>query len=168
MRPSTARCMSTSTTTVLSSPRRKSNLQRVKLGRSYSYYTLFPNNGVANKRTLFGSNSQFDDWTSTDIKYTTTRTVTKPTPCVLGADDKLGCYIMCRLIEAGVSGLYVFHVGEEVGGIGSSYLAKTYPDKFHNIDRCIAFDRKGYSDVITHQPVAGAVQMPSPTRCASR
>ena len=121
-----------------------------KAGQSYSYYTLFPNNGVANKRTLFGSNSQFDDWTSTDIKYTI-RTVIKPTPCVLGADDKLGCYIMCRLIEAGVPGLYVFHIGEEVGGVGSSYLAKTYPDKFHNIDRCIAFDRKGYSDIITHQ-----------------
>ena len=64
-----------------------------KAGQSYSYYTLFPNNGVKTKRTLFGSNSQFDDWTSTDIKYTI-RTVTKPTPCVLGADDKLGCYIM--------------------------------------------------------------------------
>ena len=50
-----------------------------------------------------------------------------------------------------MSGLYVFHVGEEVGGVGSSYLAKTYPDKFHNIDRCIAFDHRGYSDVITHQ-----------------
>lgn len=121
-----------------------------KAGQSFSHYTLFGNNGVKTKRTLFGSNSQFDDWTSTGLKFTITTKI-KPKPCVLGADDKLGCYILCKLIENKVPGLYVFHVGEEVGGVGSSFLATTYPDKFKDIDRCVAFDRKDYGDIITHQ-----------------
>jgi hypothetical protein len=70
---------------------------------------------------------------------------------VLGADDKLGCYILCKLIEAGVSGLYAFHIGEEVGGIGSTYLSQHKPEYFTGIQHCIAFDRMDYGDIITHQ-----------------
>jgi len=119
-------------------------------GHSYTYYTLFANNGVATKRKLFGSNSQFDGWQPTDLLYTV-ETEVEATPCVLGADDKLGCYIMCRLIEAGVEGYYVFHVGEECGGIGSSYLSTQRADKFKSFNHCIAFDRMRYEDIITHQ-----------------
>jgi len=78
---------------------------------------------------------------------------TTPTglPSVLGADDKVGMYIMLRLLEAKVPGVYCFHVGEECGGIGSSWVAKERPALLNNIDRCIAFDRAGYTDVITEQ-----------------
>jgi hypothetical protein len=42
----------------------------------------------------------------------------------LGADCTIGVWIMRQMILRGVAGRYVFHYGEERGGIGSSALAK--------------------------------------------
>ncbi len=72
-------------------------------------------------------------------------------PSILGADDKLGVWIMCKLIEAKVPGLYIFHVGEEHGGVGSNHIVKNTPDVVKHIQRCIAFDRRDYFSVITSQ-----------------
>lgn len=69
----------------------------------------------------------------------------------LGADDGAGVALLCHMIEAVVPGYYVFFRGEEYGGIGSKWLAEGMPGLFKTIDRAIAFDRAGYSDVITHQ-----------------
>ena len=70
---------------------------------------------------------------------------------ILGADDKLGVWIMIKMIDAGIPGLYIFHVGEECGGIGSSHIVKETPNLLKNIDRAIAFDRKNYGDIIQYQ-----------------
>lgn len=75
--------------------------------------------------------------------------VTEPESNCLGADDTAGCYIMLRMIYAGVPGTYVFHRDEEIGGGGSDHFAKSVSVGDYNY--CIAFDRKGYGDVITHQ-----------------
>ena len=83
----------------------------------------------------------------------------KYTDKVLGADDKVGCYILCNLIKNKVPGLYVFHVGEECGGKGSTYIAEKTPELVNGMQRCIAFDRRGTSDIIIEQ--AGGM-------CASR
>ena len=112
-------------------------------GNTYAFYTLLDG-------SLYGSQRQFDGWVDTKQKYGL-ETATQPKACVLGADDKLGCYILCRLIEAGVDGLYVFHIGEEIGGIGSKYLALHKPEYFTGVQHCIAFDRMDYGDIITHQ-----------------
>lgn len=69
----------------------------------------------------------------------------------LGADDTAGCWLLLEMIDAGVPGVYVFHRGEERGGIGSSYIADKYPTFLQQFDRAIAFDRRGSCDVITHQ-----------------
>lgn len=69
----------------------------------------------------------------------------------LGADDAAGMWLMIQLIKAGKRGLYVFHRGEECGGIGSDYIHDHTPELLEGIKYCIAFDRKGYEDVITHQ-----------------
>lgn len=69
----------------------------------------------------------------------------------LGADDKAGCYIMCKMIEAKMPGLYVFHVGEECGCIGSNFIKDNTPELLKGITHCIAFDRAGYTDVVAHQ-----------------
>lgn len=76
----------------------------------------------------------------------------------LGADDTVGCFILRRMILAQVPGHYVFHYGEERGGIGSHALAEDPSWDFRAFTHAIAFDRAGTSDVITHQ--AGG-------RCAS-
>ena len=71
---------------------------------------------------------------------------------IVGADDAAGCYILLALIRANVPGLYVFHRDEEIGGLGSNYFARQDPAKcLPAIKRCIAFDRKGFTSVITHQ-----------------
>jgi hypothetical protein len=69
----------------------------------------------------------------------------------LGADDTAGVFILCQMIAAGVPGHYVFHYGEEPGGIGSSGLAIDSPELIEDCQIAIAFDRRGTSDVITHQ-----------------
>lgn len=69
----------------------------------------------------------------------------------LGADDAVGIWIMLNLIADNVPGLYIFHRGEERGGIGSSFIADNTPEVLTGIKRAIAFDRKGTTNVITHQ-----------------
>jgi len=69
----------------------------------------------------------------------------------LGADCTTGIYIMLRMIEEGVPGVYVVHAGEEIGCVGSSALVKDFPAWIGQVDAAISFDRKGYTSIITHQ-----------------
>ena len=69
----------------------------------------------------------------------------------LGADCTTGVWLMIQMIRANIPGVYVFHHGEERGGIGSRYIAKESPERLFGIQFAIAFDRKGQTDVITHQ-----------------
>jgi hypothetical protein len=69
----------------------------------------------------------------------------------LGADDGAGIWVLLQMIKANVPGTYVFHYGEEVGGIGSSGIAAECSNWLAGFDRAIAIDRKGTDNVITHQ-----------------
>lgn len=69
----------------------------------------------------------------------------------LGGDDTGGVWLMTEMIQAGVPGLYIFHTGEEVGGVGSRHLAMKTPGLLENIRFAIAFDRKGTGSIVTHQ-----------------
>jgi len=70
----------------------------------------------------------------------------------LGADDKAGTTIMMNMISENIPGLYYFFMGEESGCIGSSNLSRVFNDKGHpEMNKCIAFDRRGYDSVITSQ-----------------
>lgn len=72
-------------------------------------------------------------------------------PCTLGADDKAGVYIMLEFIKAKIPGVYIFHVGEERGGIGSTQIVENTPDIVKGITKAIAFDRANYGDIIDTQ-----------------
>ena len=76
---------------------------------------------------------------------------TKTGPNCLGADDTAGVWLMREMILAQRPGLYVFHRGEERGGIGSSYIADTTPGLLDGIQCAIALDRASTTDVITYQ-----------------
>lgn len=69
----------------------------------------------------------------------------------IGADDASGIFVMARMIEAGVPALYIFHAAEEVGGIGSHYIADNTPEVLDGITHAIAFDRRGTQDIIWQQ-----------------
>jgi Peptidase family M28 len=68
----------------------------------------------------------------------------------LGADDGAGCWMLVELIRAGVPGMYIFHQGEECGGIGSRYIADNKGEKFfEGKSIAIAFDRRRTTSIIT-------------------
>ena len=69
----------------------------------------------------------------------------------LGGDDSAGVWIMRQMILRGIPGTYLFHREEEVGGLGSEYIATNNPQLLDGIDCAIAIDRRGYDSVITHQ-----------------
>jgi hypothetical protein len=72
----------------------------------------------------------------------------------LGADCTTGVWIMLEMIDAGIPGRYIFHRAEEIGGLGSKWIAEHNPDLLKNIDVAIAFDRKGKNEVITYQGIS--------------
>ena len=76
----------------------------------------------------------------------------------LGADDGAGIWIMLNMIQANVPGTYVFHVGEECGGIGSTAMLQRHSQFLDEFDVAVAFDRPRTNEVISHQ---------RSTRCAS-
>lgn len=69
----------------------------------------------------------------------------------IGADDASGIYVMLRMIQHGVPALYIFHQGEEVGGLGSYHIAEKTPELLDGITHAIAFDRRGTRDVVWMQ-----------------
>jgi hypothetical protein len=69
----------------------------------------------------------------------------------LGADDGAGIWLMREMILAERPGLYIFHREEEHGGVGSRYLTKNEKEIVSGIQAAIAFDRRGTTNVITHQ-----------------
>jgi len=69
----------------------------------------------------------------------------------LGADDASGVWLCMEMIRAGKPGLYVFHRGEELGGVGSTHVANVTPEAVEGIKCCIALDRMNTRDIITKQ-----------------
>lgn len=72
-------------------------------------------------------------------------------PGILGADDGAGVWLLLEMIEANVPATFIFHHGEEIGGIGSAGMADYHPLFLEQFVAAIAFDRRGTGDVITHQ-----------------
>jgi hypothetical protein len=85
------------------------------------------------------------------VSVSTTGIATAPHSNCLGADCTTGVWIMMEMIRAKVPGLYIFHRAEEVGGIGSDYIATKTPELLKGIEYAIAFDRYGKTSIITHQ-----------------
>lgn len=69
----------------------------------------------------------------------------------LGADNGAGMWLLLEMIGMGIPGTYVFHRGEEKGGIGSDWFAEHMPEEAKRFKRAIAFDRRGTNSVITKQ-----------------
>lgn len=68
----------------------------------------------------------------------------------LGADDKAGVVCLMALYNARVPGYYYLFHGEECGAMGSRDADRA-EDWGVLVDRCISFDRRGYTSVITFQ-----------------
>jgi hypothetical protein len=71
---------------------------------------------------------------------------------------------MLKMIEAGTPGTYLFHRGEEVGGISAKAMAKGHKEWLQKFSVAVAFDRKDTGDIVT---VQGGLRCASP-KFASR
>lgn len=69
----------------------------------------------------------------------------------LGADDGAGVWLMLKMIEAKVPGGYVFHRGEECGGLGSKEMVAKEEEWIKQFHACVAFDRKADFEVVYMQ-----------------
>lgn len=101
-------------------------------------------------RTLFTAHSDTCHRTTGENKYTIKDGFYEATDDVLGADDAAGIAVVMHLLVNIPCYVIIFR-GEEVGGTGSSWLAKSMPELLQEFDRAIAFDRADYYDVVTHQ-----------------
>lgn len=59
----------------------------------------------------------------------------------LGGDDGVGIFIMLEMIKAKKPGKYVFHTGEERGGIGAKAFTAGNKLLMESIEQVVAFDR---------------------------
>lgn len=75
---------------------------------------------------------------------------------ILGADDKSGLTVLLFMIQHKIEGLYVFFGDEESGASQSkTWIDSGWEERYgistNSIKAAIAFDRKGYSDIIQTQ-----------------
>jgi hypothetical protein len=69
----------------------------------------------------------------------------------LGADDGAGVWMLLQMIEAKIPGAYIFHRGEERGGIGANAMLSKDREWLKKYKSAVAFDRAGDADVVTTQ-----------------
>jgi hypothetical protein len=113
-----------------------------------------PHPSGEHSRTLFSCHTDTvhrDDARQSIVYDASMSVIYKADQSPLGADDGAGCFVLLEMIRHGIPGTYVFHTGEEAGGVGSSLMAELEPGFLQQFDRAIAFDRRGTQDVITHQ-----------------
>jgi hypothetical protein len=126
-------------------------LQKDKFGNYYKIIdgddtTMFTSHLDTADRTQVPTNLYSRDEDGDEIIYTDGRTI-------LGADDKSGVAVMMYMMDHNIPGIYYFFIGEERGGIGSNQVSGEW-DKFEflkNVKKCISFDRRRTTSVITHQ-----------------
>jgi len=68
---------------------------------------------------------------------------------VMGVDDGGGVAMIVSFLLAGIPALYLFTQGEECGGLPAKFAIND--PWVHDLDRCIAFDRKGTKDIVADQ-----------------
>ena len=70
---------------------------------------------------------------------------------VLGGDDKCGVYICMELLREFRELNFCFCVQEEIGMIGSKFVAENEKEKLKKIAYGLIFDRRGSGDIICYQ-----------------
>lgn len=77
---------------------------------------------------------------------------------VIGGDDKCGIYIILRMLEKGHDINFAFTVSEEIGTIGSGFLADTKAKELKECLYGLTLDRKGNTDIICFDNSYGTIE----------
>jgi hypothetical protein len=105
---------------------------------------------VGKSRTMFTAHLDTADFKPSKVTHVLSGDIVKTDgKTLLGADCKAGVTVLLGMIAAKVPGVYAFFVGEECGRIGSIKAANRIKAGLY--DRCISFDRRGTSSIISHQ-----------------
>lgn len=100
--------------------------------------------------TLFLAHADTADRKSERVRFEINGTMVQSDgTTILGADNRAGMAVLLHLIREGVPGHYAIVLGEEVGMVGSRKMATD--TRIYDYLRAIAFDRRGYDSIITHQ-----------------
>jgi hypothetical protein len=70
----------------------------------------------------------------------------KASSSCLGGDDGVGIFILLEMIKAKKPGKYIFHTGEEVGGLGAKAFTRNNKKYLDDLNQVVAFDRPVYVD----------------------
>ena len=125
------------------------NIQKDSIG---NYYTI-----IGETKTMFCCHLDNYTWRHVKVNkilYDDGKKVKTDGKTPLGSDDKAGMVVMLNMIEHNVPGCYYFFLGEETssgkGGVwGSKSTFRDNKKFFEQFERCVAFDRKGYSSIIS-------------------
>jgi hypothetical protein len=123
----------------------------------HNLYLLIPQPGGRPARTMFTAHTDTVISSSAPAERSiafnvATRTFFTDDNNALGADDGAGVYVLLRMIEHRVPGLYVFFADEELGRRGSiNYLKDNLVAIKGRYDHVVSFDRKNGRSVITSQ-----------------
>ena len=137
---------------------------RAWLVRRYSKYLQMVDEAgnlwfsIGISRTLFAAHCDTVHHTTGNNNFYVENYIVYSLEECLGADDGAGVAILCYMLSNGIPGTYLFTTGEEIGGVGATYISDNFPDLLSEFDRSICFDRAGTEEIIT---VQGGV------RCAS-
>lgn len=112
---------------------------------------LHVDNRKHGERTLMVAHVDTVHWKDAPNKFVLEGDAVKACGQPLGADDAAGIAVVYACLLADKPIYAIFTVGEEQGGVGSSWLAKEKPELLAQFDRAIAFDRRGTYSVISHQ-----------------
>ena len=108
--------------------------------------------GKSGSRTMFAAHLDTVETRGregrTPIFYSKSQWIDTNGKAILGADDGAGVAMLCSLMHK-VPALYIFTQGEECGGAAAKATAGDA--RLKDIDRCIAFDRKGTKDIVADQ-----------------
>lgn len=97
---------------------------------------------VAHCDTVFNSPP-----TRSEIYYDTQKNVIW-SPDGLGADDRVGVFIILKLLQKGLKPNIILTTGEEVGGVGAQEIVKDYPSNSLKLKFLIQLDRRGSNDCV--------------------
>lgn len=110
---------------------------------------------VGQSDTLFSCHmdtcERWDNQLTRKVKFGANSILKSDGKHVLGADDGAGMAILLHMIDRKIPGTYIFHYSEETGGKSARAMAQYHTDWLMQFKRCIAFDRGGKDEIITHQ-----------------
>lgn len=116
------------------------------------YYDIPKQDGTRSRHIFAAHLDDVSSVASPIVRISDGRIIRTDGKTILGADDKAGVAVMLYMMSNRVAGRYYLFHGEESGRIGSeAAVRRNGGEAFKDFDAMVCFDRRGYTEIITHQ-----------------